>query len=137
MDFKIRHLLKALSHGYFAGENVNNEIKEAWVKGALYGIKNCKELTYTPSITERQAEWEEEMEWDVQRKILNRNTIIPESTTKHSDGDDDDGLSHYMRQYKRKNNDIRDDSDDVDRRRIHGQSSDIDEGDKMRYNWPF
>ena len=131
-DFKIRHLLKALSHGYFAGENVNNEIKEAWVKGALYGIKNCKELTYTPSITERQAEWEEEMEWDVQRKILNRNTIIPESTIKYSDDDKvSDGDSNVS-----ENRNIHGNSN-VGRRRIHGQSSDIDEGDKMKHNWPF
>lgn len=28
-----------LANGYFAGENVSNEVKEAFISGLLYGIK--------------------------------------------------------------------------------------------------
>lgn len=42
--------LKVLANGYFAGENVSNEVKEAWIKGLLYGVRNYSAFMLSPKI---------------------------------------------------------------------------------------
>lgn len=37
--------IRVLANGYFAGQDVSDEVKEAWVKGVLYGIKNYSAFT--------------------------------------------------------------------------------------------
>lgn len=37
--------LRIIADGYFAGENVSDEIKEAWIKGVLFGIRNHSAFT--------------------------------------------------------------------------------------------
>jgi hypothetical protein len=37
--------LRTIANGYFAGENVSDEIKEAWIKGVLFGIRNYSAFT--------------------------------------------------------------------------------------------
>lgn len=37
--------IRILANGYFAGQDVSDEVKDAWVKGVLYGIKNYSAFT--------------------------------------------------------------------------------------------
>lgn len=37
--------IRVLANGYFAGQDVSDEVKDAWVKGVLYGIKNYSAFT--------------------------------------------------------------------------------------------
>lgn len=37
--------IKVLANGYFAGQDVSEEVKDAWVKGVLYGIRNYSAFT--------------------------------------------------------------------------------------------
>lgn len=37
--------IRVLANGYFAGQGVSDEVKDAWVKGVLYGIKNYSAFT--------------------------------------------------------------------------------------------
>ena len=37
--------IRILANGYFAGQDVSDEVKEAWVKGVLYGIRNYSAFT--------------------------------------------------------------------------------------------
>jgi hypothetical protein len=41
-----RAVAMILANGYFAGENVSNEVKEAFVSGLLYGIRNHDSLHF-------------------------------------------------------------------------------------------
>lgn len=39
IENKFKDLLQELSNGYFAGEDVSEEVKEAWAAGFRYGLK--------------------------------------------------------------------------------------------------
>ncbi len=36
---KFKDLLQELANGYFAGEDANEEVKDAWIMGFRYGLK--------------------------------------------------------------------------------------------------
>lgn len=37
--------IRILANGYFAGQDVSDEVKDAWVKGVLYGVRNYSAFT--------------------------------------------------------------------------------------------
>ena len=37
--------IRVLANGYFAGQDVSDEVKDAWVKGVLYGVRNYSAFT--------------------------------------------------------------------------------------------